>query len=80
MTELLFTCAICERDVTDYRWLYALPHNPLAPLCRFCEGHYRDRLPTAGSFLDRRKAGQIAALANALHGAASIMDWNRRHG
>jgi hypothetical protein len=51
----------------------------LAPLCRYCEGHYADRLPGAGAFMDRRIVGQLSALVNALSGEAYAKDWSRRY-
>lgn len=77
--ERLFSCAICRRDVVDYAFRNGRDRQ-LAPLCRSCEGYYSDRAPQAGAFMDRRKAAQISALANALHGEAAVKHWERRYG
>lgn len=79
MLRVLFTCAICERDVTDYDFRSGRDRQ-LAPLCRYCEGHYSDRAPTVGAFMDRRKATHISALANALSGEAHAKQWMMTHG
>lgn len=75
----LFVCVICERDVVDY-----FDRNgrdrPISPICRSCEGHYSDRAPSHGAFMDRRNTVRLSAIANALHGIASCMDWERRYG
>jgi len=79
MLEHLFTCVICERDVVDYAIRNGRDKH-LAPLCRSCEHHYGDRSPTAGAFMDRRLAVQVAALANALCNKAHCIEWGRRYG
>jgi hypothetical protein len=75
----LFDCAICERPVVDYPFRNGRDRH-LAPVCRSCEGHYSDRVPNAGAFMDRRKAAHLSALANALLGAASCREWEMRYG
>lgn len=77
---LLFVCAICERDVRDHP-----DRNPrdahLPPICKGCERHYPDvrRLPQ-GAMMDRRMALRLSAIANALNGAANVMEWEARYG
>ena len=79
MIEHLFTCAICEREVHDYRDRNGRD-RALSPVCRSCESHYGSRAPQAGAFMDRRKAVQISALAAALCGKAHCMQWEAEHG
>jgi len=79
MMELLFTCAICRRDVHDYSCRNGRD-RALSPLCRYCEGYYGDTKPGDGAFMDRRVAVQISALANALRSEAGIREWSARHG
>jgi hypothetical protein len=75
----LFDCAICQRRVTDF-------HNrggrdrQMEPICRYCEGQWSERPPSAGAFMDRRMACRLAAMANALLNTAHIIDWGRRYG
>lgn len=75
----LFDCAICERSVTDYADRNGRDRH-IAPICRSCEGHYSDRGPAAGAFMDRRIACRLSAIANALHGTASSIEWGHRYG
>lgn len=77
---LLFVCALCQREVRDY------PNRngrdrALEPICRYCEGAYTQRIGGLknGAFMDRRKARQIAALAEALGGEAYSRDWESKH-
>jgi len=75
-----FVCAICEREI-EMRWNTHGPDRVVPPVCRYCESHYGSRTKlTAGSFMDRRKAKQIGALAEALSGKAHCMQWSQRHG
>lgn len=78
MFDRLFDCVICQRPVVDYDGRNGRDRH-LAPTCRGCERHYSDRAPEAGAFMDRRKAAQISALANALGGAAHCMEWESKH-
>lgn len=79
MMEHLFDCAICERPVIDYDCRKGKDRQ-LPPICRGCERSYSDRSPTAGAFMDRRKATQISALAEALNCAAHALEWRVRYG
>ena len=78
--DLLFRCTICEREIYD------IPRNgrdcQLSPICRGCESRWTERMgkPKAGSFMDRRKAMQIAALAEALHSKAASLKWSAEYG
>lgn len=77
--KLLFVCAICERDVRDYPDRNGRDRQ-MAPVCRYCERHYGSGAPQHGAFMDRRKAVQISALANALNANAHIKKWEARYG
>jgi hypothetical protein len=74
----LFVCAVCEREVRDFPCRNGRDRH-LPPLCRYCEGHYSDQAPNGGAFMDRRKAIQISALAEALHGNAGSLKWRQDH-
>lgn len=75
-----FICAVCERDV-DMRWNRRNgPDRIVPPICPYCERHYGSRGPQAGAFMDRRKAVQISALAEALHTEAAHQKWRGHHG
>lgn len=78
---LLFQCAICNREVRDWPNRSGRDKH-LNPLCRGCEHRYSERTgrPRHGAMLDRRKAMQLLALADALHGEAASQKWNRQHG
>ena len=78
---LLFCCAICRREIRDYPNRNGRDRH-LAPICRLCEGQYNERTgkPKGGSFMDRRKALQINALAECLRGAAYAKQWEGRYG
>ncbi len=74
LSEAGFVCAICRRGVDNRNRPYARDQH-LAPLCRRCEEvtHYawhggarRRGGIQVGAFRDRRKAYQVAALADAL--------------
>lgn len=75
----LFDCVVCERDVVDYDSRSGRDRH-IEPICRFCERHYSDRAPIAGAFMDRRLACRLSAIANALQGATSSIEWGRRYG
>jgi hypothetical protein len=77
--ERLFDCVICEREVVDYDFRNGRDRH-IEPNCRFCEGHYSDKGPGAGAFMDRRMACRLSAIANALLGTANAKDWERRYG
>ncbi|HZP77500.1 MAG TPA: hypothetical protein VFB45_15255 [Pseudolabrys sp.] len=81
MFEHLFTCALCERPVNDYPNRNGRDRH-LAPLCKGCEGEYSKGVgaPKAGSFMDRRRVVQIAALSNALLSMAHYIRWEQRYG
>jgi hypothetical protein len=80
MIQHLFDCCACQREVHDYDHTIRNGRDrALAPLCRGCEydgkfvGH-------AGSFMDRRKARQIDALADALSSLAHRIEFGRKYG
>ena len=79
MMHPLFDCAICRREIVDYFDRSGRDRH-IDPICRSCEGHYSDTVPKAGAFMDRRIAGRLSAIANALCGTAHSMDWDRRYG
>lgn len=81
-----FVCAICRRQA-DNRWRGSRDRH-VAPVCVSCEtiSHYawhgaiRQRGSfLAGAFMDRRKARQIDALADALSAEAHRIQWENRH-
>jgi hypothetical protein len=74
----LFFCSICNRDVFDFASRNGRDRH-IPPVCRSCERHYGERSPSSGAFMDRRLAVQVSALANALAGIASCMEWERTH-
>lgn len=75
--EILFRCAICDREIRDYPGRNGRDRH-LAPVCRVCEHYWTERVgkPAGGSFMDRRKAMQITALAEALHSKAASIQWS----
>lgn len=79
MFERLFDCAICRREIVDYRTRNGRDRH-IAPVCRSCEGYHSDSAPKAGAFMDRRKATQLSALSNALLGEASCKQWENKYG
>lgn len=78
---LLFSCAICEREVRDYPDRNGRDRH-VEPLCRMCERMWTERIgkPTDGAMMDRRKALHVLALSAALHNTASLQEWNATHG
>ncbi len=76
---LLFVCAICEREIRDWTGRNGRDRH-VAPVCRLCEDRWAGAVPKAGAFMDRRKAAQVSALANALNGKAHALDWEARYG
>lgn len=76
---LLFTCAVCEREVRDWPGRNGRDRQ-IAPVCRYCESQWPDCVPKAGAFMDRRKAAHLSALANALSGKAHTKQWEGRYG
>jgi NAD-dependent SIR2 family protein deacetylase len=75
--EHLFTCAICEREVRDWKGRSARDKH-LPPVCRHCEMTWGTR-PSHGAFMDRRVVTHIGALADALS-ATAWQQHHRRHG
>lgn len=76
----LFTCAICNRDVAPFG-MNRGPDKQVAPVCKYCTEHYAGRSPLqGGSWADRRRAKQIAALSEALSSAAHFKRWEEQHG
>lgn len=74
-----FVCAICQHNI-EMRWNPKGPRANIPPLCWSCEnesgydwaGRARNRSkPSGGNFLDRRKAVQILALAEAIEQQAN---------
>lgn len=78
--DLLFVCAVCGRDVKDYRGRKG-PDAQIAPVCRYCERSYTERVgkPKTGAFMDRRKAMQVMALSEALHSQARQIEWSAKY-
>lgn len=64
MTTLLFTCAICEREIRDYPKRKGR-YRQVAPICSYCQQVWAKE-PGHGAFMDRRIAAQIGALASRL--------------
>lgn len=83
-------CAICARDMSKDDWnpRYG-PGKEVPPICCICERvsgydwagrpRYRTK-PTGGSFMDRRNATRILALAEALATTATQIEWSKKHG
>jgi hypothetical protein len=77
----LFDCVICQREVVDYdNTVRNGRDRHLSPICKSCEGHYSDKPPTHGAFMDRRVAKRLSAIANALRGTAGCMEFEARYG
>ena len=77
-----FVCVACEREV-DRRWWNPSDRNrSLPPICYGCERRYTEGTgkPRHGSFMDRRNALRIAALAECLLGSAGAKQWIAQHG
>lgn len=77
-----FICIACECNV-DRRWWQPRDRTrSLPPICSYCEHHYTTGIgkPTHGSFMDRRNAMRIAALAECLRGTAAAKEWGSRYG
>lgn len=68
---LLFTCAICSHAVRDWPGRDG-PAKQVSPICGACEQQYGLTTPMPGAFMDRRRARQIKALAEALSSAAHM--------
>ncbi len=65
---LLFTCAICEREIRDYPKRTGR-YRQIAPICSYCQQVWAKE-PGHGAFMDRRIAAQIGALASCLSAVA----------
>jgi len=63
--RVLFTCAICERDILECH-SHDGRYQQMAPVCTRCEHEFGSAEPVAGAFKDRRRACQVHALAEAL--------------
>ncbi len=83
-----FECVVC-RTVASNRWNHSPKDYERPPICKHCErvtgytwtGQVRNRtLPTGGTFRDRREAGRIAALADAIAIEAQQQEWRKKHG
>lgn len=77
-----FTCIACEREV-DRRWWNSRDRDrSLPPICFYCERTYTKGVgkPSHGSFMDRRNATRIFALAECLLGSASQIEWSQKYG
>lgn len=61
---LLFTCAICEREIRDYPKRTGR-YRQIAPICAYCMKVWAVE-PGHGAFMDRRIAAQIGAVASRL--------------
>jgi hypothetical protein len=76
-----FVCVACERDV-DRRWWNSSNRNrSLPPICFGCERRYTEGTgkPKYGSFMDRRNAMRIAALAECLQATAAAKKWSAKY-
>jgi len=80
MAEPDFVCVVCRRDI-EMRWHRRNGRDRVVPpVCRHCESTYGSRPPQAGDFMDRRKAVQVSALAEALRTAAAHQKWGGPYG
>lgn len=81
-----FTCAICGKKPS----IWPCDRDPeIAPICKECErvsgydwagrARYRTK-PTGGSFMDRRNAVRILALADELAQTAKRIKWSPIYG
>lgn len=84
-----FICIVCGKDVSRERWLPERgPGREIAPICCVCErvsgfdwagrARYRTK-PTGGSFMDRRNATRVLALAEELAALAKQTEWSGKH-
>jgi len=84
-----FVCAICQSE-SHNQW--SPRHGPgveISPICCICERlsgydwagrpRYRTK-PNGGSFMDRRNATRILALADTIAGTATQIKWSKKHG
>lgn len=79
MIQHLFSCVICQREIHDYPRRNGRDRH-IEPVCRSCEYYQSDRVPKVGAFMDRRRAAQLSALANALLGEVHSRQWEMRYG
>lgn len=61
---LLFTCAICAREIRDYPKRTGR-YRQVGPICSYCQQVW-SKEPGHGAFMDRRIAAQISALASVM--------------
>lgn len=70
-----FVCVICRR-LKSMQYEHKLSRTtPIPPICFGCETEYAPMNRQCGSFMDRRKARQIGALAEALRCEAAYTEW-----
>ena len=82
-----FICAICQKAV-DCRWNPRGSGRQIPPICNICERvsgydwngrpRYRTNLK-GGTFMDRRNATRILALADELSQAAKRIEWSKQY-
>lgn len=86
-TEPDFTCACCNQLIIC-RWNPRGWGRQIPPVCNDCErvsgfdwtGRPRLRgWPSGGSYMDRRNAVRILALADNLAALANRIEWSQRH-
>ena len=85
-----FVCAICERTIEAARWVRNFARDGhIAPVCKSCEqpksnsqygmgGSSGGARVRHGSFMDRRIAHQLGALAEELHQDAKNWEWRKQ--
>lgn len=88
MSGETFDCIVCGATVATHSGRYFNRPDHVAPLCGACErvkGYawngsrmYRST-PMAGAYMDRRKATQILALADAIDHEARLQQWSANH-
>ena len=81
-----FTCAICGFQPRISSWSTRDPE--FGPICKVCErvsgydwasrARYRTK-PSGGSFMDRRNAVRLLALADELAATANRIKWSKRN-
>lgn len=61
---LLFTCALCERDIYDWADRKG-KYRQIDPICNYCVSVW-GKEPSHGAFMDRRIAARLLAAADKL--------------
>jgi hypothetical protein len=70
-----FTCAICQREANVNWWC----RDGIAPICSYCETHQTPNPRPFGSFMDRRMARRLFAIAQAVDTEARHQIWGRKY-